>query len=175
MPSRHISNLEDIIIFPFQIWYLIPISSSQYPRTQPRLKMLLFIQTNLAWDVLSHTTLIWALLWEKRFFAYAKTKTQISCAVTAQLISVFVFAKRIVQSLFYLNLKFQDSSHLLWLYSPVFVGPGRKPRRPVFSERGSFESILSCWLLSESLLSKYSVLSSLWTLFVYNVLIIELK
>ena len=26
------------------------------------------------------------------FFAYAKTKTQISCAVTAQLISAFVFA-----------------------------------------------------------------------------------
>ena len=29
-------------------------------------------------------------------------------------------------------------SHLLWLYSPVCVGPGRKPRRPVFSQRGSF-------------------------------------
>ena len=29
-------------------------------------------------------------------FAYAKTKAQISCAVTAQLISVFVFATRIV-------------------------------------------------------------------------------
>ena len=31
------------------------------------------------------------------------------------------------------------SSHLLWLYSPVCVGPGRKPRRPVFSQRGSSE------------------------------------
>ena len=29
------------------------------------------------------------------------------------------------------------SSHLLWLYSPVCVGPGRKSRRPVFSQRGS--------------------------------------
>ena len=48
-------------------------------------------------------------------------------AVTAQLISVFVFAIRIVQSLFFLNQKFQASSHLLWLYSPVCVGPGRKP------------------------------------------------
>ena len=38
-----------------------------------------------------------------------------------------VFAIRIVQSLFYLNLKFQASSHLQWLYSPVCVGPGRKP------------------------------------------------
>ena len=36
---------------------------------------------------------------ETRFFAYAKTKTQISCAVTAQLISAFVFAARIVQFL----------------------------------------------------------------------------
>ena len=25
----------------------------------------------------------------------------------------------------------------LFLYSPVCVGPGRKPRRPVFSQRGS--------------------------------------
>ena len=70
-------------------------------------------------------------------FAYAKTKTQISFAVTAKLISAFVFAIRIVQILFYLNRKFQASSHLLWLYSPVCVGPGRKPRRPVFSQRGS--------------------------------------
>ena len=71
-------------------------------------------------------------------FAYAKTKTQISFAVTAKLISAFVFATRRVQFLFYLNLKFQASSHLLWLYSPVCVGPGRKPRRPVFSQRGSY-------------------------------------
>ena len=26
----------------------------------------------------------------------------------------------------------------MWLYSPVCVGPGRKPRRPVFSERGLY-------------------------------------
>ena len=38
--------------------------------------------------------------------------------VTAKLISAFVFAIRKVQFLFYLNLKFQASSHLLWLYSP---------------------------------------------------------
>ena len=62
-----------------------------------------------------------------QLFANAKTKTQINCAVTGQLISAFVFATRIVQSLFYLNLKFQASNHLLWLYSLVCVGPGRKP------------------------------------------------
>ena len=47
------------------------------------------------------------------FFAYAKTRPQISCAVTAQLISIFVLATQIVQSLFFLNPKFQaSSSHL---------------------------------------------------------------
>ena len=47
------------------------------------------------------------------------------------------FATRIVKYLYFLNPKFQASSHLLWLYSLVCVGPGRKPRRPVFSQRGS--------------------------------------
>ena len=89
---------------------------------------------------------IWAAMWEIQIFAYAKfgflhmrkTKTQISFAVTVKLISVFVFATQIVQSLFFPNLKFQVSSHLQWLPSPVCVTPGQKPRRPVFSERGSF-------------------------------------
>ena len=49
------------------------------------------------------------------------------------------FAIRIVQSLYYLNSKFQASNHLLSQYSLVCVGPGRKPRRPVFSQRGSYE------------------------------------
>ena len=61
----------------------------------------------------------------------------LSFAVTAKLISAFVFATRIVHSLYFLNLKFQASSHLLWLCRLVCVGPDRKPRRPVFSERGS--------------------------------------
>ena len=79
----------------------------------------------------------WAATWENRIFAYAKTKTQISFAVTAKLISVFVFATQIVQSLFFPNPKFQVSSYNQWLRSPVCVGPGRKPRRPVFWRRGS--------------------------------------
>ena len=45
----------------------------------------------------------------------------------AELISAFVFATWIGQSLYFLNPKFQASSHLMWLYSPVCVGPGRKP------------------------------------------------
>ena len=73
---------------------------------------------------------------KNRIFAYAKTKVQISFAVTPKLISAFVFASRIVQSLYFLNPKFQASSHLLWLYSLVCVGPGRKPQRPIFSRHG---------------------------------------
>ena len=48
-------------------------------------------------------------------------------AVTAKLISAFVFAARIVQLHFYLNPKFQASSSFLCLYRPVCVGPVRKP------------------------------------------------
>ena len=58
--------------------------------------------------------------------AYAKTKTQISFAVTAKLISAFVFATRIVHFLFFLNPKFQASSLLLCLYSLICVRPVRK-------------------------------------------------
>ena len=77
---------------------------------------------------------------EKTGFVYAITKTQISFAVAAKLISAFVFAIRIVHSLYYLSPKCQASSHLLWLYSLglVCVGPGRKPLRPFFSQRGSY-------------------------------------
>ena len=47
--------------------------------------------------------------------------------LTAMLISTFVFATLLVQFLYFLNTKFQASSHLLWLYSLVCVGPGRNP------------------------------------------------
>ena len=70
-------------------------------------------------------------------------KTQISFAVTTKLNSAFVFATWIVHFLYYLNPKFQAFSHLLWLYSPVCAGPGRKSRRPVFSQRGSYMSSVS--------------------------------
>ena len=46
---------------------------------------------------------------ENQQSAYAKTKTQISCAVTAQLISVFVFASQIGKSPF-LNPEFSSFS-----------------------------------------------------------------
>ena len=47
--------------------------------------------------------------------------------VTAKLISAFVFATRIVLSLFFLNPKFQASSSFLCLYRSLCVGPVRKP------------------------------------------------
>ena len=75
-----------------------------------------------------------------QIYAYEKTKAQIRFAVTAKLISAFVFATFIVQFLFFLNWKFQASSHLLCLYSSVCVRPGRKPQRPVFSHHGSYKS-----------------------------------
>ena len=62
------------------------------------------------------------------------------------LISAFVFAIRVVQSLHSLNPKFQTPIGLLLLYSPVCVGSGRKPRRQIFSQRGSYNfDIHSCF------------------------------
>ena len=52
-------------------------------------------------------------------------------------ISAFVFATWIVKFLYFLNAKFQASCHYQWLHSQVCVRAGRKPRRPVFSQRGS--------------------------------------
>ena len=65
-------------------------------------------------------------------FCIYEQKAQISCTVTAQLISALVFAAYvIIQSLYFLNPKFQASSHLMWLYSLVCVSPGRKLQRLV--------------------------------------------
>ena len=56
---------------------------------------------------------IWAATWENRMFAYhAKTKTQVSFALTAKLITAFVFATWIEQHLYFLNPKFPVSSYI---------------------------------------------------------------
>ena len=47
---------------------------------------------------------------KKQIFAYAKTKAQISFAVTAKLISAFVFTTRIIKLFLLLYPKFQASS-----------------------------------------------------------------
>ena len=91
---------------------------------------------NFSKDVLSVYNK-WAATWENRIFAYAKTMTQISFAVIAKLTSALIFATWMVHFLFFLNPKFQAVNYLLWLRSPVCVGPGRISRKPVFSQRGS--------------------------------------
>ena len=63
---------------------------------------------------------------DKTHFTYAKTKAQISFAVTAKLVIAFVFVTGIVQFLYFLNPKFTASSHLHCLYSLVCVGPVQK-------------------------------------------------
>ena len=60
----------------------------------------------------------------KPAFSYEKkTKVQISCGINVQLNSTFVFATRIVQSLYFPNPKFQASSHFHFLYSLICVRP----------------------------------------------------
>ena len=59
-------------------------------------------------------------------YASLSISLRISFAVTAKLISAFVFATRLVQFLYFLDPKFPVSSHLLCLYS-LCVGPVRKP------------------------------------------------
>ena len=95
-------------------------------------------------------TKIGATSWENQQSAYAKTKTQISFAVTAKLISAFVFATRIVQFLLYLNPKFQASSSFLCLYRPVCVGPVRKPH---------------CWFSHEAAHWMINPMASVWKCF----------
>ena len=55
----------------------------------------------------------------KPAFCIVKTKVQISCVVTLQLISAFVFATKIIQSTCFLNQKFPTH-----LQSSVIVQPG---------------------------------------------------
>ena len=94
-----------------------------------------FVNEEQTRKILSQTEFTYELCHEKICFL---DRCKISCAVTTQLISAFVLATKTVQSLSFLNPKFQASSQLLWLYSPVCVGPGRKPRRQIFSQCASF-------------------------------------
>ena len=78
-------------------------------------------------------------------FAYAKTKTQISCTVIEQLISAVAGFPRYIDgrptykpSSSGLNSKFQAFTNFQCLCSPICVRPGWKPEdRPVFLQRGS--------------------------------------
>ena len=48
--------------------------------------------------------------------------------------------------LYFINPKFQASSHLLLLYSPDCVGPSLKSQRQVFSQRGSYYNITGMYV-----------------------------
>ena len=65
----------------------------------------------------------------------------------------FRYSNCTIPLLYFLNTKFQASSHLVWLYSLVCVGPGGKPRRLVFSCRGSFDIKEQCPLKSQYILT----------------------
>ena len=76
--------------------------------------------------------LITASLWISFIFVFEPRhlKTNVLHMVTtANLISAFVFATLLVQYLYFLTTKFQASSRLLWLHSPICVGAGWKPQR----------------------------------------------
>ena len=91
-------------------------------------KLLSKIPLNFQQIILSlSTTNHMSLVMRKPAFCIYKNKDADQLAVTTQLISAFVFTTRIVQFLYLLDPKFKACSHLLWLYSPVCVAPGRKP------------------------------------------------
>ena len=99
-----------------------------------------YTYSSCVWEQKGDVQTLWIMNMSLRMgkAAYAKTKTQISFAVTAKLISAFVFATRIVQFFSFLNPKFQASSLLLWMYRLAFVRLGRKPKLLVFSRTGSY-------------------------------------
>ena len=74
---------------------------------------------------------------ENRIFAYAKTKAQISfavrsnCEADADQRLCFHYMNSTISH--FLSPKFKAFGLFQRLYRPVYVGPGRKPLRPVFS------------------------------------------
>ena len=89
------------------------------------------------------------------------------------------FTTRIVQFLFYLNLKFQASSSFLCLYRPVCVRPGRKPQCWFSHEAAQMLVHLCTFEYSILLMSFYSIknmctltiiLPLTWKIFYINIL-----
>ena len=66
---------------------------------------------------------------KKAVFLYMRKQRRSNREADQRLFS----ATRLERFIYFLNSKFQASFHLLWLNSRVYVGPGRKARRPVFS------------------------------------------
>ena len=76
----------------------------------------------------------------KQAFLYVKSKKQVSCGVTVQLVSAFALTLCIVRFLYFLNLKCQTPKHL-WLHRLNYDGPGQKPfpRKLIFSHHSSHD------------------------------------
>ena len=53
-----------------------------------------------------------------------------------------------------------QASSLLWLYSLIFVGPGQKPRRQVFSQRVSIDTDMNCIIEKENISKKETKMTS---------------
>ena len=70
---------------------------------------------------------------EKTYFLHTRNKGQISAFV----FTTYVFTTKIEKSLYFCNPKFQTSTHLLRLYSPICIIPGWKAQRQVFSRCGT--------------------------------------
>ena len=62
-----------------------------------------------------------SLVMRKPFFCVCENKDADQLRGNREADHAFVLATRIVQSLYFLNPKFQASNHLLWLYSLVCV------------------------------------------------------
>ena len=112
----------------------------------------------------------------------AKTKAQISFAVivwliTARLITVraFVFTKQIVQFLYLLNPKFPVSSHLLCLYSSVYVGPVRKPHCWFSHDTAHLCSVMSALVIYGYMYMKYFHDFCLWIKVPVNIFTLMLE
>ena len=93
---------------------------------------------------------IWATSWENLFLPYANNKGADQPAHPRSLISAFVI--RCLDSIIPLVSIPKISS--LWLASllsrPVWVLPGRRPRRQVFSWRGSYVLQHGIWLTNRN-------------------------
>ena len=112
--SHDEAHIVIILSIPDSLWYeYMQVFSSLYLKNHFTSQTLIKSTLVLGgyWMIIEGYDL--SLVMRKPAFAYAKTKMQINCAVTAQLISAFVFAIWIVQSLFSLNPKFQASSNLV--------------------------------------------------------------
>ena len=83
------------------------------------------------------------------FLACVELKTQISCTVQPPL-SAFVFTTLIEQFLIYLNPNALACNHLVWLYSPIGIGPGQKLLRTASSQLKKWVRNISSETLSST-------------------------